>query len=65
MSATGADRPGIGSPWHVMSDEAMRATESAVRAYRVAGADLGAVSEYVAIELHNLENEIRAVLQKR
>lgn len=55
----------VGSPWHDMSDDAMRATEIAIRSYRVAGQEFGAVSEHVAIELRNLENEIRAVLQKR
>lgn len=60
-----APSPGVGSPWDIMSREALSATQSAVRAYRVAGEEFGAVSEHVAIELRNLENEIRAVLQKR
>lgn len=55
----------MGSPWQCMSREAMQATESAIRSYREAGEEFGAVAEHVAIELRNLENEIRAVLQKR
>lgn len=56
---------GVGSPWHCMSAEAMTAVETAVLTYRTAGEQFGAISEHVAIELRNLENEIRAVLQKR
>lgn len=55
----------VGSPWHIMSTEGMAAAESAIRAYRLAGEEFGAFTEHVAVELHNLENEIRAELQKR
>lgn len=55
----------VGSPWHIMSTEGMVAAESAIRAYRLAGEEFGAFTEHVAVELHNLENEIRAELQKR
>lgn len=63
MAASGLVNPG--TTWELMSTEAITATELAVRSYRVAGEEFGAVSEHVAIELHNLENELRAILQKR
>lgn len=55
----------VNNPWQMMSREALAAVQAAVKSYRDAGAEFGAVSEHVDIELHNLENEVRAVLQKR